>query len=521
MGCFAGPEINESGLVLALDGANFKSFKGEATTNLIPSPTLNAYPTTGNGWGSYNTNQYGSGTYFSIGSVASVSSNIVTMTSAHSLRTYDVMQPQTTGGGVTAGTNYFIKKVSDTSFTLHAYNGSQDGSQGYISSSTGTHKVYDSIATDTRISVNSTSFPTMWWGAPHLPNSGLVKELRYGEFNAIPNLPANDCIRLHYIRTDGVMDGMSYGVDCAVTPSSPVTVSFYTRAATASAVGKQIQYQIYNYTGGSPTGYFYYFTLGAVGVWERQTFTFTPANSVIISYWFAASSGVYSWDWSCMQVEQKSYVTSFVAGTRGTTVATGGGWADLSANGNNGELLNGVRENSNNLGSLVFDGSNDYIPIPENSALNTQTPTVEVWVKTNATTQNGFWFEKGQVNTQYSLFQEGAVIQWRMNLDGSVNNLSTTTATYMNTSNWYQVVATYTSGSRKLYINGTLVNSDAQTGTITTNANGMSIGAYGGFNGSRGYYYNGNIASVKIYNRALSAAEIQQNFNATRSRYGL
>ena len=46
MGCFAGPEINESGLVLALDGANFKSFKGEATTNLIPSPTLNAYPTT-------------------------------------------------------------------------------------------------------------------------------------------------------------------------------------------------------------------------------------------------------------------------------------------------------------------------------------------------------------------------------------------------------------------------------------------------------------------------------------------
>ena len=54
----------------------------------------------------------------------------------------------------------------------------------------------------------------------------------------------------------------------------------------------------------------------------------------------------------------------------------------------------------------------------------------------------------------------------------------------MNTSNWYQVVGTYTSGSRKLYINGTLVNSDAQTGTITTNANGMSIGVYGGFSGN-------------------------------------
>jgi hypothetical protein len=112
MGVFSGPDISESGLVLALDGGNFKSFKGEATTNLIPSPTVNAYPTTGNGWGTYNTNQYGSGTYFSIGTVNDVTNNIITMTSAHSLRTYDVMQPQTTGGGVTAGTNYFIKKVT-------------------------------------------------------------------------------------------------------------------------------------------------------------------------------------------------------------------------------------------------------------------------------------------------------------------------------------------------------------------------------------------------------------------------
>jgi hypothetical protein len=522
MAVHGGPKIATSGLVLSLDAVNYKSFKGEATTNLIPSPTLNAYPTTGNGWGTYNTNQYGSGTYFSIGSVASVSSNIVTMTSAHSLRTYDVMRPQTTGGGVTADTDYFIKKVSDTSFTLHAYNGSQDGSQGYISSSTGTHKVYDSIANDTRISVNSTNFPTMWWGAPHLPNSGLVKELRYGEFNAIPNLPANDCIRLHYIRTDNVKDGMSYGVDCTVTPSSPVTVSFYTRAANANAVGKVVQYYTYNYSGGSATAYAFNFTLGQVGVWERQTFTFTPAYGTMISYWFPQSSGTYVWDWSCMQVEQKSYATAFVAGTRGTTVATGGGWADLTGNENNGELVNGPSYSSANGGSIVFDGSNDSIIIPENSALNTQTPTVEVWVKTNATTQYGFWFEKGQVNTQYSLFQEAGYIVWRQNIGGSITNLIINpTSSYMNTSSWYQVVGTYTSGTRIVYINGVLVGSDAQTGTIATNTNGMSIGAYGGFNGSRGYYYNGNIASVKIYNRALSTDEVLQNFNATRGRYGV
>jgi hypothetical protein len=49
----------------------------------------------------------------------------------------------------------------------------------------------------------------------------------------------------------------------------------------------------------------------------------------------------------------------------------------------------------------------------------------------------------------------------------------------------------------------------------------MSIGVFGGFNGVRGYYYNGNIGTVKVYNRALSAAEVAQNYNAQKSRFGL
>jgi hypothetical protein len=49
----------------------------------------------------------------------------------------------------------------------------------------------------------------------------------------------------------------------------------------------------------------------------------------------------------------------------------------------------------------------------------------------------------------------------------------------------------------------------------------MSIGVYGGFNGSRGYFYNGNIAIVRVYNRVLSASEVAQNYNATKTRFGL
>jgi hypothetical protein len=192
-------------------------------------------------------------------------------------------------------------------------------------------------------------------------------------------------------------------------------------------------------------------------------------------------------------------------------------WTDLSGNGNIGELVNSPTYNSSNLGYFQFV-TDDYARIPNNTALDTQTPTVEVWVKTNATSQNGFWFEKGTVNTQYSLFQGGGLILWRMNI-GGITQLSATTETYMNTSSWYQVVGTYTSGTRRLYINGIQVNSDTQSGTIATNSGGMSIGVYGGYSGGRGYYYNGNLAACRIYNRALTAAEVSQNYNALKSRY--
>ena len=200
---------------------------------------------------------------------------------------------------------------------------------------------------------------------------------------------------------------------------------------------------------------------------------------------------------------------------------TGTAWTDLSGLGNNGTLVNSPIFNSANNGFFQFV-TDDYVVMPNSTALDTQTPTVEVWVKTNATTQNGFWFEKGTVNSQYSLFQEGGSILWRIIIDGvGITNLATTTATYMNTSNWYQVVATYTSGARRLYINGVLVNSDTRTGTITTNGGGMSIGVYGGFSGSREYYYNGNLSNCKVYNRALTADEVNQNFQALRGRYGI
>ncbi len=222
------PKIVTDNLAFYIDLANTKkSWMGAPATNIIPSPAINGRFTTANGWGTFNANQYGSGTYFSIGTISSVTGNIVTTAAAHSLRTFDVMQPQTTGGGVTAGTNYFIQKLSSTTFSLHAYSSDQTGSLGYIST-TGYHKVHDSIALNQQVAINATGFPNMWWGYPHLPNSHLVKEVVSG---AGPD--GQNIMRLHIPGTTGMADGMAYNVNPSVTLGQTVNVSYWIRCSRA------------------------------------------------------------------------------------------------------------------------------------------------------------------------------------------------------------------------------------------------------------------------------------------------
>jgi hypothetical protein len=87
-------------------------------------------------------------------------------------------------------------------------------------------------------------------------------------------------------------------------------------------------------------------------------------------------------------------------------------------------------------------------------------------------------------------------------------------------SGWNNVVAVYDGSNKYLYINGYCQGwSIACTGTVTQSAAGTSwIGCYG-TNG--GYPFNGKIAITQIYNKALSANEILQNFNAYRKRFGI
>jgi len=172
--------------------------------------------------------------------------------------------------------------------------------------------------------------------------------------------------------------------------------------------------------------------------------------------------------------------------------------------------------------SLQFFGNDNNTAVYINdTALNTQTLTISTWVRTNNLNQNGAWFCKGTTNQQYALFQEGTSVRFRLASSPSLSNdLSFTTATHMNTTNWFNVVATYTSGARILYVNGVQVASDTYNLPINTSNTGASIGALNA-TGARSYFYNGLIGNVSIFNQALSAVDVQYIFNTQRGLYGV
>jgi len=211
--------------------------------------------------------------------------------------------------------------------------------------------------------------------------------------------------------------------------------------------------------------------------------------------------------WVCdWQLEAKSHPTPYV-GAGGTRSATQG----LLPLVNNSTLdLSNVSFDSN--AQMTFDGTSNYINIPSSTVFDVSEVTVEVVVKPNGLTQYGFWFEKGAVNTQYSLFMEGSNIVWRQ----AVNSQYTATSNMTNNA-WNHVVGTFKSGERITYVNGVAKTADSLSYTLNVNQGNQFIGSYN----SGGYYYNGQIAIVKVYNRVLTAGEVKQNYNKYKTRFNL
>lgn len=276
---------------------------------------------------------------------------------------------------------------------------------------------------------------------------------------------------------------------------------------------------------GDTNKYYLTFTFGAASAgsmgWWLLTTASTPANTAI-------TNGVIYY--RRVQFEQKSYYTDFTIGTRGSTVATGGGLLDLTNNGNNGEINRtsvpaSAFYNSGNKGYFSFDGSNDYIDL--GSALDfSQEVTINAIIKPlSGTGQYGVIAQLNRSDgNHWQLAYNTDSYNISFGVSGTSYGIKTTqgsttlipygqiavlTATYNN--NGLNDINNYEIKLNTITCSKTALGS---TGKATSN---NTIGWRK--NGSSNNYFKGSIYSILIYNRILSQSEIEQNYHATKGRF--
>jgi hypothetical protein len=213
-------------------------------------------------------------------------------------------------------------------------------------------------------------------------------------------------------------------------------------------------------------------------------------------------------------------VLALDAGNHISYPGSGTVWTDLSGQGNNGTLVNGVGYSNETGGTLVFDGVNDHVDMGDK--FNTPAGTISFWIKlTNSiavpSSQNqrpwgkngdfeGRW--GGSANTTQNA-------SYSVDIAGTANSLTIQNSWSNNI--WYNVTLTYNSSANtsQIYVQGILDT----TGTAG-NPSALSGIFYIG-RSSAGGNINGNISQFTVYNRALTASEVLQNYTATKGRYGL
>jgi len=219
-------------------------------------------------------------------------------------------------------------------------------------------------------------------------------------------------------------------------------------------------------------------------------------------------------------------VLALDAGNPKSYPGSGTTWYDRSGNGNNFLLQNSPSFSSNNNGNISFDGTNEWCERPN---LGLSDHTKEVWFRSDNDTQGpgvgasdiitilGPYITAGGSAGKYTyigIYNTNLTFR----IDDGVNSHQDIRTQDYDVDRWYCAVITYdaSSGIVKAYLDGQQVGTRNFTAGIIFNSEKEFIAkSDNGQNES----FIGSVASVKMYNRALTAAEIQQNFNALKGRF--
>jgi hypothetical protein len=210
------------------------------------------------------------------------------------------------------------------------------------------------------------------------------------------------------------------------------------------------------------------------------------------------------------------------AGNTASYPGSGTTWTDLSGNGNDMTLINGPTFDSGNGGSIVFDGTNDRA---ERNPINVGNSfTISAWVYFNNTNnlQNILSNSWSYNSLQGFSFQTYSNSSFYLSVEGDGPYRITSSNSYT-ANTWFNAVATYDGTTIKMYVNGIeLSYSDGSSAAVTISYGPtlLYLSAQNAF-GAPDWFMSGKISQIALYNRALSAAEIESNYNALKGRYGL
>ena len=253
----------------------------------------------------------------------------------------------------------------------------------------------------------------------------------------------------------------------------------------------------------------------------------TFATAAAALDWFATQTDKMVFNSDYPAIATNGLTFNLDAGFTPSYPTTGTTWYDLSTNGNNSTLTNGPTFNTSNGGSIVFDGTNDYVSVPlaANTALCVNEMTVMGWVyltalpnnsnailakKTSAASAGDFTFSLKKFSNGSTEFQSS----WN---GGSQFSYFDSTIPALNT--WFHMTLVVKNGTPgfQMFLNGNNNNGGAASYSSPTWSN---VNLY---NWEIGRFESavGRVANVLIYNRPLTQTEVQQNFNAQKSRFGL